>query len=105
MTDRSIPTQPAELVQAQAEGRRQGMATAALALGLVSFLNLLGAEKAILAIVLALLAMSGSTSRIVRQRSRFAIALALLYILTIVLVLGLYHDQLSELLRLLTRLG
>ena len=39
-------------------GRSEGMATAALALGAVAFLNLLGAEKGILAIVLAVLSLS-----------------------------------------------
>jgi len=98
-------TDTIELLQAQAEGRRQGMALAALALGLVSFLNLLGTEKAILAILLAGLALSGSTSRIVRRRSFIALGLAVLYILTILLVLGLFHDELGQLLQLLTKLS
>lgn len=105
MTDHDMAAKGAELARAQDEGRRQGMATAALALGLVSFLNLLGMEKAILAIVLALLAMSGSTSPLVRRRSGFAVGLALLYVLTIALVLVLYHDQLNEFLQLLTKLS
>ena len=42
---------------ARRRGRSEGMATAALALGAVAFLNLLGAEKGILAIVLAVLSL------------------------------------------------
>ena len=87
------------------EGRRQGLAIAALALGLVSFVNLLGAEKSILAIVLAVIAMSGSNVRVVRHRAMFAIGLSVLQIVTILVVLLLFRDQLGQLIGLLRKLG
>ena len=42
---------------ARRRGRSEGLATAALAVGAVAFLNLLGVEKGILAIVLAVLSL------------------------------------------------
>jgi len=96
---------PPEVIHARDDGRRQGLAIAALALGLISFLNLLGTEKSILAIVLGVIAMSGSSSRLVRQRSFIAIGLALLQIVTIGVVLLLFQDELGQLVELLSKLS
>jgi hypothetical protein len=93
------------LAQAWDDGRRQGLAIAALATGLVAYLNLLGAEKSILAIVLAVTAMSGSGSRLVRRRSLIAIGLAVIHIATVVAVLVIFWGELGELVRLLSTLG
>jgi hypothetical protein len=88
------------------EGRRFGLATAALALSITGFVNLLGAEKPILAGVLALMALHGSaTSRAIFSRSRAALVLAALYLLTIVVVCIAFHDKLLQLLQLLHKLG
>jgi hypothetical protein len=105
MTESSTQTPHAGLAEARDEGRRQGLAIAALALGLISFLNLLGAEKSILAIVLAAIAMSGSGSGAVRRRSLAAIGLALLYLLTVAVVLVLFREELGQLIQLLQKLG
>ena len=78
----------------------QGYAVSALVLSLVSFVNLLGAEKSILAIVLAAFALRGATSRGGLQQARIAIAVASLHILTLVLVLVLLRDKLAQLLQL-----
>lgn len=104
MTDSGQAVQH-ELIEARDQGRRQGLAIAALALGLVSFLNLLGAEKSILAVVLAISAMSGSASAQVRRRSAAAIALALLHLVTVGVVLVLFQDELGQLVRLLNKLA
>jgi hypothetical protein len=105
MTPTSTQDPHFDLAQAQDEGRRQGLAIAALAAALVAFLNLLGAEKSILAIVLATVAMSGSSSRLVRRRSLIAIGLAAMYIATMVAVLVIFRNELAELVRLLSTLG
>lgn len=93
------------LAQAWDDGRRQGLAIAALATGLAAYLNLLGAEKSILAIVLAVTAMSGSGSRLVRRRSLIAIGLSVIHIATVVAVLVIFWGELGELVRLLSTLG
>ena len=62
------------------DGRRLGLATAALALSIVAFINLLGIEKSILAIVLALLAMQGALPGAgVLRRGRIALVLAVVH--------------------------
>jgi len=105
MANSSTNDTPTEVTQARDDGRRQGLAIAALALGLISFVSLLGAEKAILAIVLGVIAMSGSSSRLVRQRSFIAIGLALLQIVTTGVVMLLYQDELGQLVELLSKLS
>ena len=87
------------------QGRREGYAIAALALSLVSFVNLLGAEKALLAIVLALAAIRGSASSSARQKGRIALAIAGVYIITMIVALIMLRDELGALLRLLAELG
>lgn len=91
--------------RARIEGRREGMATAALCLALCSFFNLLGAEKALLAIVLAALASRAPRAARAWRRARFAIAVATVYIVTVVAVLVAFHDRLGQLLGLLHTLG
>ena len=105
MTPSSTLDPHSDLAQARDDGRRQGLAIAALATSLVAFLNLLGAEKSILAIVLATIAMAGTGSRLVRRRSLIAIGLALIHIATVVTVLVIFRDELGELVRLLSTLG
>lgn len=94
-----------DLAEARDVGRRQGLAVAALAVALVSFLNLLGAEKSILAIVLAIAAMSGTQSPVLRRRSLAAIGLAVLHLVTIGIVLLLFRDELGQLLEMLRQLS
>ena len=90
---------------ARSLGRTEGLATAALALSLVSFVNLLGAEKALLAIVLAALALGRAGVSRARSRSLLAIGFSLAYLLTIGVVLVTFHDKLAHLLKLLHDLG
>jgi hypothetical protein len=81
------------------------MATAALALGAVAFLNLLGAEKGILAIVLAVLSLRNLPAGLPPRRARVAIALGVAQLATVVTVLVLFHDRLRQLVELLQTLG
>lgn len=93
------------LAGARLQGRKQGLAAAALALGLLSFLNLLGAEKAILALVLGFAALSGATDTGVRRRSLAAIGLAAIYLVSVVIVLVVFRDRLADLIEALNALG
>lgn len=88
-------------------GRRMGLATAALALGVISFLNLLGAEKSLLAIALAFMALRGAElpNQLVRSRARIALMLGVLHMLTIVVILALFQDEFRELLNLVYELS
>jgi hypothetical protein len=105
MTPSSTRDPQFDLAQARDDGRRQGLAIAALAASLVAYVNLLGAEKSILAIVLATIAMFGTGSRIVRRRSLIAIGLSLVHIATIIAVLVIFRNELGELVQLLSQLG
>ena len=87
------------------QGRREGFAIAALALSLISFVHLLGAEKALLAIVLAVAAIRGSTRGVARQRGMIALAIAGVYVVTIVIAVVVLRDKFGELLRLLSELS
>lgn len=94
-----------EQAQARSRGRREGLALAALSLSLISFLNLLGVEKSILAIVLAAAALAGPKDEPGRRRSFIALGLSALHVVTIVVVLIMFREQLGELLRLLSKLS
>ena len=87
-------------------GRRVGFGVSALALGLVTFLSLLGAEKAILAVVLGALAIRGSKSGALSRRlGRAAITLGIAFLLTVGIVLVVFWDQAVEFARLLQQLS
>ncbi|MHC4407180.1 MAG: hypothetical protein ACYTG0_46805 [Planctomycetota bacterium] len=87
-------------------GRRVGFGISALALGLVSFLSLLGAEKAILAIVLGALAVRGSDPiPLSRRLGGVAIVLGVVFLLTMGVVLVVFWDRAVEFVRLLQQLS
>ena len=86
------------------QGRREGFAIAALALSLVSFVHVLGAEKALLAIVLAIAAIRGGAG-VARERGRIALAIASVYLVTFIVSVVLLRDKFGELIRLLSELG
>lgn len=85
-------------------GKSEGLATAALVLAFASFINLLGLEKPLLAILLATIAFRGATGPI-RTRSWWAIGIASVWIATVVIVLIVYQERLAELIGLLKDLG
>jgi hypothetical protein len=87
-------------------GRRVGFGVSALALGLVTFLSLLGAEKAILAIVLGVLAARGSDARTLPWRLGVAaVVLGSVFLVTVGIVLVVFWDQAVEFVRLLQQLS
>ena len=87
------------------QGRGEGLAFAAVALGIAAFINLLGAEKGILAVVLGVLARRHAKSNPGRRRSGIAITLGVVQLGTIVAVLVLFRDKLGQLVELLKTLS
>ena len=82
-------------------GQRYTLATLALALALLSFLNLAGLEKAILAIVLGLRALKPAPQPPLEQRrgwARLAIGLGVAHVVLVVTIILLNLDRLSRLL-------
>ncbi len=106
MTDSANNPSANETQNAYRHGWRMGLATSALALSFISFLNLLGIEKSLLALLLGYFAMKGSAlPHAIKRRGQFAMLIAVLHILTIAVVLAVFHEELAELIRLLEQLG
>jgi hypothetical protein len=111
MTDPRLPeksegTCPSAAARAFAEGRRAGLGTAALAAGVISFVSLLGVEKALLAVVLGVLAIRGAAAGAsARRLGLAAILLGGLFVATLAVLLALFHDKFAELLRQLQQLS
>jgi NADH:ubiquinone oxidoreductase subunit K len=103
-----FPTRPAEdsVSAAYRQGRKAGLALAALALSIVAFISLLGLEKAILAGVLAIVSLSGSApDSPARRFGVAAIVVACVYAVTFVILMVVFRDKLFELVHLLQQLG
>ena len=85
-------------------GQRYTLATMALVLALLSFLNLAGMEKAIAAMFVAFIALKGSPPPALEQRrswARFAVGLALAHIVVVVTVILLNLHRLAKVYELL----
>ncbi len=81
-------------------GQRYTLATLALGLALLSFLNLAGMEKSLFAIVLGLKALRPTPAPVLEQRrswARLAIGLAVAHAVLVVTVILLNLDRLSRL--------
>ncbi|HTL51181.1 MAG TPA: hypothetical protein VL860_01265 [Planctomycetota bacterium] len=92
--------------EAYQAGQRSGLAIAAVAASAVAFISLLGIEKALLAVVLALLARRGAALPTpARKLSGIALGLSGLYAAFFVTVLVLFHDKVAEFIRLLQQLS
>lgn len=79
-------------------GQRRTLAAVALGLALLSFLNLAGLEKAVLAIVLGIKALSAAPPPALEHRrgwARLAVGLASVHVLLLLTVIVLYFDRLS----------
>ena len=84
-----------QLAQAFDDGRRAGLATAALALSIVAFFSLLGAEKALLAIALGVLARRGSQPGSAGRRlATVAIGIASVFLVSIPFILVMFWNEL-----------
>ena len=85
-------------------GQRYTLATLAIVLALLSFLNLAGLEKAVLAIVLGLKALKTTPQPALEQRrglARFGIGLAVVHIVVLVSIILFNLDRLPKLLEAL----
>ena len=82
-------------------GQRYTLATLAVGLALLSFLNLAGLEKAVLAIVLGLKALKTTPQPALEGRrswARFGIGLAVVHIVVLVSIILFNLDRLPQLL-------
>jgi hypothetical protein len=94
------------LIRAFEDGRRAGLATAAIAVSVIAFLSLLGAEKALLAIALGMLARRGAQAGSAgRKLATTAIALGAVFLATIAFVLIVFWDKLVGLVQHLQQLS
>ena len=92
---RQSPVSEDQIAQAFDAGRKAGLAMAAMALSLVCFFSLLGAEKALLAIALAVLARRGSQPGSAGRRlATVAIVVATVFLVSIAFILIMFWDQL-----------
>jgi putative copper export protein len=100
------PWEQPDRKSAFAQGRRHGLAIAALLVSLVSFVSLLGAEKAIAAVALAAVAMKGAEAgSLPRKLGIAAIVVSTLFLMTAAVVLIAFWDKAVELVRLLEQLS
>jgi hypothetical protein len=102
----TVSPAPEPIAAAFDAGRRAGLAIAAVALGVVTFLSLLGLEKAGLAIILGVLALRGRTAAVATRRlAMTAIGLGTLFVLTVAVLLAVYWDRLARFLVELQKLS
>jgi hypothetical protein len=88
-------------------GQKYAYATIALLLGIASFVNLLGMEKAILAIIFARLALKSEPPPALKNRREWGQAGLVLGVLQVVLIsvlIIIFRNELREVLELLLRL-
>jgi hypothetical protein len=110
VTRTHVPPEPSAaedlLARAFEDGRRAGLATAAMTLSLVAFLSLLGAEKALLAIALGLLARRGSRPGSAGRRlATAAIGVACVFLVSITFILIRFWKELGDLVNHLRQLS
>ena len=89
-------------------GQKYAYATVTLVLGAASFVNLLGIEKGILAIVFGMLALKAAPGPALVERRTWAnlgVAFGVVQIALVIAVIVLNFDKLLELIRLLERFG
>ena len=87
-------------------GQRYAFATLAMVVALLSFINLAGTEKAILAIVLGYKALT-LTPTLARRRgwAKAGVVLGAVHIVLVVTVVVLYLDRLSKVVEVLTAIS
>ena len=94
------------LARAFEDGRRAGLAAAAVAVSVIAFFSLLGAEKALLAIALGLLVWrSASPGSAARRLAAVAIGVASVFLVSIAVILIVFWDELVGLVNHLQQLS
>jgi hypothetical protein len=101
----SLEQSRAQVTEAYDAGRRVGFAVSALAMSLVAFLSLLGAEKAILAIVLGAVAVRGGRPGTLARRLGIAMAVSVVFLVTAAVVLALFWGRFVEAIKTLQQLS
>lgn len=88
-------------------GQKYAFATAALILGISCFVNLLGLEKAILAIVFAWLALRTKPEPVLKEHriwAKVGLILGILPLIILPLIIILNFDRLREIIEILSKL-
>lgn len=88
-------------------GQKYAYATASLILGIASFINLLGFDKAILAIIFARLALKHDPAPVLKDRrlwGKAGLVLGVLQVLLVSALLILFKNELNELIEMLMKL-
>jgi len=88
-------------------GQKYAFATASLILGICSFVNLLGLEKPILAIVFAWLALRAKPApalKLHRMWAKTGLVLGILVLVIVPIVIILNFEELREIIQLLSKL-
>ena len=94
------------LMEIYRAGRRTGIGIAALAIGIITYLSLLGAEKAVLAVVLGVLALRGEPPETLTRRLGIAsVVLGVVFIVTIPVLLLVFWDRVAEFVSILSKLS
>ena len=89
-------------------GQKYAFATASLVLGIACFVNLLGLEKAILAIVFGYLALRAAPAPVLQEHrgwAKFGVILGILPLVILPMVLILNYDRLRELIECLSKMS
>ncbi len=89
-------------------GQKYAYATAALLTGIASFISLLGAEKAVLAVAFATLALKGRPQPSLQTRRNWAragLTLGVVFLVFLPAFLLIYRDRLYEILTVLHRMS
>lgn len=89
-------------------GQKYAYATVSLVLGIMSFVNLLGIEKGLLAIVFGALALSGRPGPALAERrawGKLGVVLGAIQVVLVIAVVALNFDKLLEVIRMLEQLG
>lgn len=93
------------LVEAYNTGRRVGFGISAMVLSIVTYLSMLGFEKAILAIVLGALAMQAGQRTLARRLGIVSITLGSIFIVSAIIFLAVFWEKFMEIITLLKELS
>jgi hypothetical protein len=88
-------------------GQKYAYATISLILGIASFINMLGLDKAILAIIFARLALRSDPGPGLRDRrtwGKAGLVLGVLQVVSVLTLVLLFREELGELIEMLTKL-
>lgn len=89
-------------------GQKYAYATAALMIGIFSFINLAGMEKALLAITFAALALRKNPQPVLQERrvwAKVGLGLGLAVIVIVPVVIIFYFERLREIIEVLSKLN